>query len=33
VPYQKWIRFAVGGWLLLTLVGVAGILVAMTTAG
>jgi len=33
VPYQKWIRFALGGWLLLTLVGVAGILVAMTTAG
>jgi uncharacterized ion transporter superfamily protein YfcC len=33
VPYQKWIRFAVGGWLLLTLVGVAGILLAMTTAG
>lgn len=33
VPYQKWIRFALGGWLLLTLVGVAGILLAMTSAG
>lgn len=29
VPFQRWFRFAVGGWLLLTLVGVAGILVAM----
>jgi uncharacterized ion transporter superfamily protein YfcC len=29
VPYQRWIRFALGGWLALTLVGVMGILVAM----
>lgn len=29
VPYQSWMRFAVGGWFLLTLVGVAGILFAM----
>lgn len=33
VPYQKWMRFAVGGWLLLTLVGVAGILLAMAGTG
>lgn len=33
VPYQQWLRFALGGWLLLTLVGVAGILVAMASAG
>jgi len=29
VPYQKWMRFAVGGWALLTLVGMGGILIAM----
>lgn len=29
VPYQKWMRFALGGWALLTLVGMAGILIAM----
>ncbi len=29
VPFQKWVRFAIGGWLLTTVVGVAGILVAM----
>jgi uncharacterized ion transporter superfamily protein YfcC len=29
VPYQRWLRFAVGGWLLTTVVGVAGILVAL----
>jgi len=29
VPYQQWLRFALGGWLLLTLVGVGGILLAM----
>jgi len=33
VPYQKWVRFAFGGWVLLTLVGVAGILVALLTPG
>jgi uncharacterized ion transporter superfamily protein YfcC len=31
VPFQKWIRFAVGGWLLATAVGIAGILVAVAT--
>jgi len=29
VPYQKWLRFALGGWLLATAVGVAGMLVAV----
>jgi uncharacterized ion transporter superfamily protein YfcC len=29
VPFQRWLRFAFGGWLLATLVGVAGILVAV----
>lgn len=29
VPYQRWVRFAAGGWLLLTLVGIGGILVAL----
>jgi uncharacterized ion transporter superfamily protein YfcC len=29
VPYQSWLRFALGGWLLTTLVGIAGILVAL----
>ncbi len=29
VPFQKWVRFAIGGWVLTTVVGVAGILVAM----
>jgi len=33
VPYQRWVRFAVGGWLLLTLVGVLGIFVAMARGG
>lgn len=28
VPYQRWARFALGGWLLTTAVGVAGILAA-----
>ncbi len=32
VPFQKWLRFAIGGWVLTTLVGVAGILVAMAIA-
>lgn len=31
VPYQKWLRFALGGWLLTTAVGVAGIMVALAT--
>lgn len=31
VPFQKWLRFAIGGWLLATAVGVAGILVALAT--
>ncbi|HRX17762.1 MAG TPA: Na+/H+ antiporter NhaC family protein [Gemmatimonadales bacterium] len=30
VPYQRWVRFAVGGWLLTTAVGIAGILAALT---
>lgn len=29
VPYQKWLRFAVGGWALAMAVGLAGILVAV----
>lgn len=29
VPFQRWLRFAVGGWVLATLVGVAGMLVAV----
>jgi uncharacterized ion transporter superfamily protein YfcC len=29
VPYQRWLRFAVGGWCLATLVGIAGIAVAL----
>ena len=29
VPYQRWLRFAVGGWVLTTLVGIGGILVAL----
>jgi uncharacterized ion transporter superfamily protein YfcC len=29
VPFQRWFRFAIGGWVLATLVGVAGILVAV----
>jgi uncharacterized ion transporter superfamily protein YfcC len=29
VPYQKWFRFAFGGWLLTTMVGLAGIVVAL----
>jgi uncharacterized ion transporter superfamily protein YfcC len=31
LPFQKWFRFALGGWLLMTLVGVAGIVVALAT--
>jgi uncharacterized ion transporter superfamily protein YfcC len=31
VPFQRWIRFALGGWALATFVGVAGILVAVAT--
>lgn len=33
VPFGKWVRFAVGGWLLVTLVGVAGILAAVAGTG
>jgi uncharacterized ion transporter superfamily protein YfcC len=29
VPYGRWIRFAFGGWLLTTLVGILGILTAL----
>jgi uncharacterized ion transporter superfamily protein YfcC len=29
VPYQRWARFAVGGWLLTTAIGIAGILAAL----
>jgi uncharacterized ion transporter superfamily protein YfcC len=29
VPLQRWLRFAAGGWVLMTAVGIAGILVAM----
>ncbi len=29
VPLQRWLRFAIGGWVLMTLVGVAGILAAI----
>lgn len=29
VPLQRWLRFAIGGWLLMTLVGIAGILAAI----
>jgi uncharacterized ion transporter superfamily protein YfcC len=29
VPYQRWLRFAVGGWALMTVVGFAGILAAL----
>lgn len=29
VPYQQWMRFAIGGWVALTLVGIGGILLAM----
>jgi uncharacterized ion transporter superfamily protein YfcC len=29
VPFQRWFRFAVGGWVLATAVGIAGILVAV----
>lgn len=29
VPYQRWLRFAVGGWVLTTFVGIGGILVAL----
>jgi uncharacterized ion transporter superfamily protein YfcC len=29
VPFQRWLRFAFGGWVLATLVGVAGMLVAV----
>lgn len=29
VPFQRWIRFAIGGWLLATVVGIAGMLVAV----
>ncbi len=29
VPFQKWFRFALGGWVVATLVGVAGIAVAL----
>ncbi len=29
VPFQKWFRFALGGWVLTTLVGIAGIAVAL----
>lgn len=29
VPFQKWLRFVIGGWLLTTAVGMAGILIAM----
>jgi uncharacterized ion transporter superfamily protein YfcC len=31
LPYQKWLRFAIGGYLLTTLVGIGGILVALAT--
>lgn len=29
VPFQRWFRFALGGWVLATIVGIAGILVAV----
>jgi uncharacterized ion transporter superfamily protein YfcC len=29
VSFQRWIRFAIGGWVIATVVGVAGILVAV----
>jgi len=29
VSFQRWLRFAIGGWVLMTLVGLSGILVAM----
>jgi uncharacterized ion transporter superfamily protein YfcC len=29
VPFQRWLKFALGGWVLATLVGVGGILVAV----
>lgn len=29
VPFQKWFRFALGGWALVSLVGIAGVLVAL----
>jgi uncharacterized ion transporter superfamily protein YfcC len=29
VPYQRWLRFAVGGWALVTVVGIGGILTAL----
>lgn len=29
VPYQRWLRFALGGWLLTTVVGVAGVVAAL----
>src|SRR5690606_11117243 len=29
VPYQRWIRFAIGGWLLATAIGVIGIMFAI----
>lgn len=29
VPFQRWLRFAIGGWVIATVVGVAGILVAV----
>lgn len=29
VPFQKWFRFAIGGWVVMTMVGVAGIAVAL----
>lgn len=29
VPFTRWLRFAIGGWVLATLVGVAGIVVAL----
>jgi uncharacterized ion transporter superfamily protein YfcC len=31
VPFQKWFRFAIGGWLIMTLVGIGGIAVALGT--
>jgi uncharacterized ion transporter superfamily protein YfcC len=31
VPFQKWFRFAVVGWVLTTAVGIAGMLIAMGT--